>query len=208
MITLFHAPKTRSSRFVWLLEEIGEPYAIQTVRLALRNDGKPDTANPHPHGKVPALNHNSETIYESAAIALYLSDAFPKANVGPAVGHRKRGRYLTWLAYYAGVVEPAFLSKALNLPAATPQMGWVNADEVMVVVNDALNKGPFLLGDEFSAADVLYGSSFILFMGSPLLPATPLLTDYCDRLKARPAYARALEKDDAEMKDDERNYQS
>lgn len=208
MITLFHAPKTRSSRFIWLLEEIGEPFAVQTVRLAARNEGKRDPENPHPHGKVPALNHNSETIYESAAIALYLSDAFPKANVGPAVGHRKRGRYLTWLAYYAGVVEPAFLSKALNLPAPTAQMGWVNADEVMRVVTGALDKGPYLLGDEFSAADVLYGSSFILFMGSPLLPATPLLTEYCERMKTRPAWKRALDADDAEMKDDERNYQS
>jgi glutathione S-transferase len=194
MLTLYHAPKTRSSRFIWLLEEIGEPYGIQTVSLKGR-EGHADPANPHPHGKVPAIIHDGETVYESAAIALYLSDAFPKAKLGPPIGDRHRGRYLTWLAYYAGVMEPAFLSKALNFPAATAQMGWANADDVMRVITDALERGPYLLGDNFSTADILYGSSFLLFMGSPLLPETPLLTEYCERLKVRPAWARALAKD-------------
>ena len=195
MLTLYHAPKTRSSRIIWLLEEIGEPYEIKIVGLRRRDGGAPDPANPHPHGKVPAIVHDGVPVYESAAICLYLSDAFPKADLGPRIGDKNRGPYLTWLAYYTGVMEPAFLSKALNFPPATSQTGWANADEVMKVVAGALDKGPYLLSDIFSTADILYGSSFILFGGSPLLPATPVLAAYCDRLKARPAWQRATAKD-------------
>lgn len=196
MLTLYHAPKTRSSRFVWLLEEIGEPYKIELVNLRRRDEGERDPKNPHPHGKVPALDHDGVLIYESAAICLYLTDAFPKANLGPRIGDRERGPYLTWLAYYTGVMEPAFVGKFMNFPEPNSTMGWAKVEDVMGVVNGALERGPYLLGEKFSAADILYGSSFILFMGSPLMPATPLLTQYCDRLKARPAWARALAKDE------------
>jgi glutathione S-transferase len=196
MLTLYHASKTRSSRFIWMLEEIGEPYTIERVTIPGR-EGAADPRNPHPHGKVPALVHDGVPVYESAAICLYLSDAFPKARLGPTIGDRDRGPYLTWLAYYTGVVEPAFLSKALNFPPPTPQTGWTTADEVMKVIMGTLARGSYLLGDRFSAADILYGSTFILFMGGPFLPAMPELTAYCERLKARPAWARAIAKDEA-----------
>lgn len=195
MLTLFHAPKTRSSRFIWLLEEIGEPYHVQTVSLRGRDGPEPDPQNPHPHGKVPAIIHDGELVYESAAIALYLGDAFPKADLAPPITDHKRGRYLTWLAYYAGVMEPAFVSKALKFPEPNSTMGWAAAEDVMAVITEALEKSPYLIGDKFTTADILFGSSFLLFMGSPLLPATPLLTEYCERVKARPAWARALAKD-------------
>jgi glutathione S-transferase len=196
MLTLYHAPQTRSSRFIWLLEEIGEPYNIEIVNIRRREATTvADPKNPHPHGKVPALDHDGVLIYESAAICLYLSDAFPKADLGPRVGDKDRGPYLTWLAYYTGVVEPAFVGKALNFPEPNSTMGWAPVPAVMNVVNSALDRGPYLLGQKFSTADILYGSSFILFTGSPLLAMTPALTEYCERLKARPAWQRALAKD-------------
>ena len=111
MLTLFHAPRSRSSRFIWLLEEIAEPYEITYVSIR-RGDGsgEPDPRNPHPDKRVPALVHDGELVTESAAIALYLADTFP-AKIGPGVGEPGRGAFLTWLAFYAGVIEPAMAAK-------------------------------------------------------------------------------------------------
>lgn len=107
MLTLFHAPKSRSTRMIWLLEELGAPYEIQVVDIARRDGvGAKDPANPHPHKQVPALLDDGVLISESVAIALYLTDKFPAAGIGPVVGDPLRGPYLTWLAYYAGVLEP------------------------------------------------------------------------------------------------------
>ena len=152
MLTLYHAPRTRASRFIWLLEEIGEPYEIKAVPLREKGDHSAFMAEYrliHPHGKVPALQHNGETVFELAAIALYLTDAFPKANLGPKVGEPKRGAYLTWLAYYAGVMEPAFLSKAQGFEIKNrAQAGWAPSDEVLAYLAGALKRGPYLLGDK------------------------------------------------------------
>ena len=198
MLTLIHSPQTRSSRFLWLLEELNAPYQIQYVTIR-RGDGSgaADVNNPHPHGKVPALIHDGETIYESIAIALYLTDMYQDAGLGPRIGDAARGRYLTWLAYYTGVLEPAFVSKFMNLNPPRGTAGWVSADEAMSHVVQQLEAGPYLLGDRFSAADVVYASTFALFLGNPLLPETPLLRSYVDRCIERPAYARAAAKDAA-----------
>src|SRR5271166_1119507 len=112
MLTLVHAPRSRSLSCLWLLEEIGEPYDIQYVSIR-RGDGSGalDPANPHPHGKVPVLKDGESTVFEQTAIALYLADKFPGARLGPAIDDPARGAFLTMLAYYTGVIEPAFTSK-------------------------------------------------------------------------------------------------
>ncbi len=107
MLTLFHAPQSRSSRISWLLEELDADYEIRYVDIPrMDGSGQPDASNPHPDKKVAALAHDSTLVTESAAICLYLTDLHPQAGLGPAVGHAKRGAYLSWLAYYAGVIEP------------------------------------------------------------------------------------------------------
>ena len=109
MLTLVHAPRSRSSRFLWLLEEIGEPYDIQYVSIRrVDGSGALDPTTPHPHGKVPFLKDHASTVSEQTAIALYLADKFPEAHLGPAIGDPARGAFLTALAYYSGVLEPAF----------------------------------------------------------------------------------------------------
>jgi glutathione S-transferase len=198
MITLYHVPKSRSSRFVWLLEEIGEPYEVKLVSPLRRDDGTlekdPEYKRIHPHGKVPAIEHDGVTVFESAAIALYLSDAFPTAGVGVAIGDPKRGPYLTWLAYYAGVLEPAFVGKALGFTTTNSTTGWAPTDEILAYVSATLKRGPYLLGEQFTTADVLFGSTFALFKGSPLLPHDDAIAAYIDRIVARPAFQRAVAK--------------
>ena len=196
MITLYHAPRSRSSRFIFLLEELGAPYEIAKVNIR-RGDGSGalDPTNPHPHGKVPVIRDGDTIVHESAAIALYLTDKFPAASIGPAVGDAKRGAYLTWLAYYAGVMEPSWTSAFLKTEVPRGTAGWVKTDEVMELVNSTLAKSPYILGEKFSAADILIGTTFKLFMGSPLLPKTDLLEAYVQRVVERPAYERAAAKD-------------
>jgi glutathione S-transferase len=196
MITLYHAPRSRSSRFIFLLEELGVPYEIAKVSIR-RGDGSGalDRANPHPHGKVPAIRDGETLVYESIAVALYLTDKFPDAGLGPVVGDPQRGAYLTWLAYYAGVMEPAWTSASMKTDVPRGTAGWVKTEEVMNLVNTTLSKNPYILGEKFSAADILVGTTFKLFMGSPLLPKTDLLEAYVQRVVERPAYARAAAKD-------------
>lgn len=196
MLKLYHAPKSRSSRIIWLLEEIGVPYEIEKIDIR-RGDGsgRVDPKNPNPMGKAPTLDVDGALIFESIAIALYLTDAYPEAALGPAVGEAERGAYLTALAYYAGVIEPAFVSKFMNMAPPRGSAGWVPVEEAMPWVIGQLERGPYFLGERFSAADVIYGATFALFLGNPLLPETPLLRSYVDRLTARPAYQRATAKD-------------
>jgi glutathione S-transferase len=197
MLTLFHHPRTRSSRFIFLLEELGVPYDIHRIANIRRPDGSGgvDPENPHPHGKSPALKDGDTLVFESTAIALYLTDRFPQNGIGPVVGDAKRGAYLSWLAYYAGVMEPAWMSAYMKWDIPRGTAGWVKTDEVMAFVNTTLETGPYLLGENFSAIDILVATTFRMFMGSPLLEKTPLLDGYVSRVLARPAYARSQAKE-------------
>jgi len=196
MITLYHRPKTRSTRFIFLLEELEAPYKIQLVTVRTR-DGKGaiDPANPHPHGKVPTISDDGVVVFESAAIALYLTDKFPKNRLGPLVGDPERGAYLSWLAYYTGVLEPAFMSKFMNVEVPRGTAGWVPVEEALAAITARLAANPYLLGERFSAVDVLYGTSFALFAQNPSLPSSPVIDDYARRVIGRPAFARAIAKE-------------
>ncbi|HEY5264184.1 MAG TPA: glutathione S-transferase family protein [Steroidobacteraceae bacterium] len=196
MITLFHRPKTRSSRFIFLLEELEAPYQIKLVTTRSRDGtGAVDPANPHPHGKVPAISDDGAVVFESPAIALYLTDKFPKNRLGPLVGERDRAGYLSWLAYYSGVLEPAFVSKFMNVDVPRGTAGWVAVEEAMPAVIKALSPGPYILGERFSAADVLYGTTFAMFAQSPMMPKSTMVDDYVRRIVERPAFARAQARD-------------
>ncbi len=198
MLTLHHAPKTRSSRFIWMLEEIGQPYEISLVSIRGREGADKQDASYrkiHPHGKVPALVHDGVVVFESAAIALYLSDAFPDAKLGPRIGDKARGPFLTALAYYTGVMEPAFVGKALGFTTTNSTTGWAATDDILAYIGGQLARTPYLLGDTFTAADILYGSTFALFKGSPMMPADAAISAYIERVTARPAFVRALAKD-------------
>jgi len=200
MLTLVHAPKSRSSGMLWLLEEVGQPYEIQYVDIR-RGDGsgKRDPSNPHPHGKVPVLKDDGQVIFEQSAIALYLADKFPKAGLGPKVEDPGRGRFLRMLAYYSGVVEPAFTSKFLQVTVPRGTAGWVDSDEVMDFINEQLATQAYIAGDSFTSADVLYAGAFAVFMNSPLLKnkRTTQLERYVERCVTRSAAVAARAKDES-----------
>lgn len=197
MITLFHRPKTRSSRFIFLLEELEAPYQIKLVTTRSRDGtGAADPTNPHPHGKVPTIcDDDGAIVFESPAIALYLTDKFPKNRLGPLAGERDRAAYLSWLCYYTGVLEPAFMSKFMNVEVPRATAGWVPVEEAMSAIQEVLSKGPYILGERFSAADVLYGTTFAMFGQSPMMPESAVIDDYVQRIVTRPALGRAQARD-------------
>ena len=198
MLTLFHAPRSRSGSIVWLLEELGVPYEAKVVNIR-RGDGSGarDTANPHPHGKVPCLQHDGQVVFEIAAITLYLTDLFPDAKLGPRVGDPKRGEYLSWLAYRPGIIEPAMMMRRLNVKHVPGAMGWAEASEVEETLNSVLSRRKYLLGDEFSAADISIGGTINFMMMFKLMSETPVFKDYVARITSRPAFKRMMEKDAA-----------
>ncbi len=195
MITLHHAPLSRSSRIIWLLEELGAPYQIVITGIPrMDGSGNSDPANPHPDKKVPALVDDGVLVTESSAIVLYLTDMYSAAAIGPAVGDPLRGAYLSWLAYYAGVVEPVVTIGFAGL-ADHPQLqrSFRGGDEVGARVLAALRAGPYLLGKEFSGADLLFAS--LAQWARHSLPADPLVDAWLARVNARPALARATARD-------------
>ena len=195
MLTLFHSPQSRSTRMLWLLEELGAPYQVRYVDISRRDgSGAPDPANPHPDRKVPALEHNGALVYESAAIALYLTDAFPGAGVGAPVGDPLRGAYLTWLFYYSGVIDPTTVVRFMGGAAwAETAGGWGRPETMNRLIAEALERGPYLLGERFTAADLLIGS--LGQWARDLLPPSAAIDGWLARLNARPALARGMARD-------------
>ena len=196
MLKLYHSPRTRSSRMIWLLEEIGEPYEVDYMDIRAEG-GLPESYRAiHPLKKVPALEHDGEVVTESAAICLYLSDAFPDAGLGYRVGEAGRGGYLSWLSYYAGVIEPALMVKAVNATGFNPlSAAWGDPELMLKRLADTLERGPYVLGERFTTADVLVGSTFQWAGG--LLRKSPEIEAYSARRAARPAFQRSLAKDEA-----------
>lgn len=199
MLTLIHSPRSRSTSLLWMLEELGQPYRVEYVTIR-RGDGSGaiDPKNPHPHAKVPVLLDGAQVIFERSAIALYLADKFPEAHLGPRIDDPERGAFITMLAYYCGVIEPAFTSKFLNVPVPRGTAGWVDSDEVMDYINARLASDPYIAGKRFTVADVLYAGAFAMFMQSPLLVGkkTPQLEQYVERCVTRPACARSQARDE------------
>ena len=192
MISLYHAPDSRSSRFIWLLEEMGLDHDIIYCSIARRAGGVPDEKNPNPEKRVPALMHNGQLVTEQAAIALYLTDTFPEAGLGVSIGQPLRAAYLSWLAFYAGEVDPVYNTIWLYGDRLDP-ITIRDQKRVVERVSNALSNGPYLLGQQFSAADILVSGPF---EWNPALAAdSPLIREWLLQLNARPAAITAAAKD-------------
>ncbi|HEX7389158.1 MAG TPA: glutathione S-transferase family protein [Acidiphilium sp.] len=196
MITLYHAPKSRSSRMIWLLEELGAPYEIRPVSIfrPMTGEGEGDPANPHPDRRVPAVRHGDVLVAESVAIVAWLTEAFPEAGLGPVPGDPRRGAYLTWLAWYAAEMEPAMLAAMMGELAAAPYKQR-NYDAVVHRLEAALARSPYVMGEQFSGADLLVSSA--LGFARQAFPASAVLDAYVERCRTRPAALRGAALDDA-----------
>jgi glutathione S-transferase len=180
-----------------MLEEIGEPYEIKLLRLSEGDQQKPDYLAINPMGKVPALQHGDVVITEAAAICTYLADAFPQARLNVPIGDPRRGIYLKWLFFGPGCLEPAVIDRAAprKEEPRRAMLGYGDFDTVMNVLAKAVEKGPWLMGEQFTAADVVIGANIRWGMIFKLLPERKEFLDYSARIAARPAAQRAEAKD-------------
>jgi glutathione S-transferase len=196
-LTLYHAAPSRSSIVHWMLEEIGEPYDIHLLSLSKGEQSAPDYLAVNPMGKVPALKHGDVVITEAAAICTYLADAFPKAGLSVPIGEPRRGIYLKWLFFGPSCIEPAMMDCAAPRKEEPRRgmLGYGDFDTVMDVVAKAVAAGPHIMGEQFTAADVVIGSGLRFGMMFKLLPERPEFTAYVGRLALRPALQRAQAKD-------------
>lgn len=196
-LTLYHATPSRSSVVLLMLEEVGAPYNLHRLNLQNGYQLKPDYLAINPMGKVPALKHKDAVITESAAICTYLADEFPQAKLNIPVGNPQRGVYLKWLFFGPSVFEPAMTDAAFpRKEAANPAaLGYRPFDQVLDIVAKALARGPYLMGEQFTAADVVLGSGIRYGTMFKLVPERKEFSDYIARFSERPALKRAMEKD-------------
>jgi len=196
-LMLYHASPSRSSVVLWMLEELGEPYDIHQLSLQKGENREPDYLAINPMGKVPALRHGDTVITELAAICTYLADEFPKANLAVPVGTPRRGLYLKWLFFGPGCLESAVIDRAAPRKEEPRRgmLGYGDFDTTMNVLAAAVAKGPWLMGEQFTAADVVLGANVRWGMMFKMIPERPEFTAYAARIAARPAAQRADAKD-------------
>jgi glutathione S-transferase len=196
-LTLYHASPSRSSIVLWMLEEVGQPFDVKLLKLSEGDNLKPDYLAINPMGKVPALKHGDTVITEVAAICTYLADAFPEKNLSVPIGTPKRGVYLKWLFFGPGCLEPAVTDRAAprKEEPRRAMLGYGDFDTCMNVIAKAVEKGPWLMGEQFTAADVIIGANIRWGMIFKLLPQRKEFVDYAARIAARPAAQRAEAKD-------------
>ncbi len=194
MLTLFHSPRSRSTRVVALLHELDalDQVTINTVTIErLDGSGARDSSNPHPDGKVPLLLDGEAQVWESAAIVQYLADRFPAAGLSIAPDHPERGTYLSWFAWYAGVLEPLIALEFTGLAHPVLERTFRTKAQALARLRNALEGRDFLFGARFTAADLLLHSPYA-WMGKP---GDPVIDAWVERCMARPGAAFATQFD-------------
>ncbi|MCQ0969206.1 glutathione S-transferase family protein (plasmid) [Paracoccus sp. TK19116] len=195
MLTLYHSPMSRSTSILQLIEEMGiaDQLAIEQVEIP-RQDGTGgrDPNNPHPEGKVPYLTDGDDFVRERSAIILYLTDRFD-SSLGREVGDPQRGRYLSWLSWYQGVFEPVVILSWAEVDHPAIHAGLRDYDTALQRLDEGLSKQPYLLGQDYSAADLLCAGPFVWF--GDQMKSTPAIDDWVARCADRPAAKKAAERD-------------
>ncbi|OMG71359.1 glutathione S-transferase family protein [Burkholderia ubonensis] len=197
-LIFYHAARSRSAGARMLLEELNADYELHAFDLSGGEHHEPDYLGINPMGKVPALRHGDVVVTEQAAVYMYAAELYPEAGLAPAVGDSLRGPYLRWMVFYGSCFEPAVVDRSMNRPPATYSTSpYGDFDTVINAVCAQLAKGPYLLGERFTAADVLWGSALNWTTMFKLMPETPVVRAYIDRILARPAIQRAQAADAA-----------
>lgn len=195
-IVFYHAPNSRSGGTFALLEELSADYELRLINLKAGESRRPEYRSINPMGKVPAIQHGDVLITEQPAVFMYLADLYAGAGLAPAVDDPLRGAYLRWLVFYGSCFEPALVDRSLQRdpapPSTSPYGTW---DDVLGALELQLAKGPYMLGERFTAVDVLWGGALRWAILFKLVPETPQFHAYVDRVITRPAMQRVAAMD-------------
>lgn len=198
-LVFYHSPNTRASGTRILLDELGAPHELRVLNMKAGEQRKAPYLAVNPLGKVPAIAHDGALVTEQVAIFIYLADLFPEAGLAPALRDSQRGPYLRWLVYYGSCFEPAMIDRAMKREPAPPGMSpYSDYDTMFGTLVEALRKGPYLLGERFSAADILWGTALQWMTQFKLIPELPEIAAYVARICSRPSFARVMA-DDAQL---------
>jgi glutathione S-transferase len=197
-LMFYTAVPSRGAVVRWMLEEIGAPYDTTVLDLKSGEQNQPAYRAVNPQGKVPAIRYKGQVTTEVAAICALLADEFPQKQLNIPVGDPRRGPYLSWLFFNPSAIEPAMMDSKFPRKEAPPPtaIGYRDMNALLDVIEGALKGKTYLMGDRFTAADVVTGSGLRFGMGFGMIPQRPPLVDYVARLTAREAFKRATEKDE------------
>ncbi len=198
-IVFYTNPMSRGRIARWMLEELGQPYRTEVLDYGTTMKGA-DYLAINPMGKVPAIRHRGVTVTECAAICAYLADAFPRAGLAPALDDPARGTYLRWLFFAAGPVDSAVTARSIGWqvpPERQGMVGYGTYEQMVDALETAVEAGPYVLGERFSAVDVYVGSQIGWGLQFKTLPERETFKAYAGRILGRPAALRARELDDA-----------
>ncbi|KQW38594.1 glutathione S-transferase family protein [Rhizobacter sp. Root404] len=192
---MHHSPNTRSTGALILLEELGAPYDLHVMNMKAGENRAPAYLAINPLGKVPAVTHGDALVTEQVAVFLYLADLFPAAGLAPPIGDPLRGPYLRWMAFYGSSFEPALIDRSQKHAPPPSLAPYGDYDTMLATLVGQLEKGTYLLGERFSAVDVLWGTALRWTTMFGLVPELPVIAAYIERVGSRPAVARARAKD-------------
>jgi glutathione S-transferase len=195
-ITLYYAPQTRARGARILLEELGAPYELHVLNMKAGEQRQPAYLAINPLGKVPAIGHRGQIVTEQVAVFTYLADLFPQAGLAPGLDDPMRGPYLRWIAYYGSSFEPALIDRAMKRePAPATMSPYGDCDAVLDALEKQLARGPYLLGERMTAADVLWGTALNWTISFGLVPKNDVFAAYVERMTSRPAFQKVAAED-------------
>ncbi|MES0881736.1 glutathione S-transferase family protein [Roseibium sp. SCP14] len=197
-VELFYAPQTRATGVRVLLEELGAPYKLNVLNFKLGENRQSDYLKVNPSGKVPVVRHGDAIITEQVAIYLYLADLFRERGLTPALDDPLRGPYLRWFVYMTSCFEPALVDKALKREEPPHSMSpYGTFDTVMENMRVRLADGPFVLGEQMTAVDVMWAMGLRWGMMFGIVPEIAEFRDYTERYFQRFVPRKVLEDDQA-----------
>jgi glutathione S-transferase len=196
---LYHMPQTRGGTTLWMNEELGDVCTVKLINLRKGEGRTQEFLKLNPMGKLPALTHEGCVVTEAAAICAYLADRFPEKALAPAPADPQRGVYYRWMFFAPSCIEPMMLDKLgkVSRENATAA-GHGDYERVMASIAQALSHGPHILGEKFSAADVVMGSTLNFATMFGAIPLDGAIKTYLEHIKARPAFQSMMAKN-AEM---------
>jgi len=192
-ITLYHSPASRAFTAYWMLEELGVAFDVKTVDIRKGEQKQPAYLKLNPAGKVPTLTDGEVVVSENPAIAIYLADRYGYGTLAPRIEEPERGAYLKWMVYSSAVVDPVATLHEQNIDLPGYNFSFGAFDDMVQVLVGVLKDRDYLLGERFTAADVVLGGTLSRLLYQKVLPQEPALLDYNGRLTARDAFHRAAD---------------
>lgn len=200
-LILHHHPFSRAANVLWMLEELGLPYRLEYVDIHRGEQSEPEFRRKNPMGKLPTLVDGDVLVTESAAIGMYLADRYSYGTLAPKIDDPARATYLRWIAFAPAVIEPGCYAHAAKWDYKPASAGWGTYENMLASVEEAIGDGPWVLGEKFSMADLIFGGTVRYMLRFKMIEPRDSFVAYSERLNARPASLAAEAKNTAIAKE-------